>query len=186
MADVLQELENRGYVEQLTHEEEIRELLKKEGVRFYIGIDPTADSMHIGHFVALMVASRLQKAGHKPIILMGGGTATIGDPSGKTDMRRMLTRDLIDNNVKAIKKQAERFVSFEGHNAAIIVNNADWLLELNYIEFMKKIGTLFSVNRMLAAECYKARLDTGLTFFEMGYMLLQSYDFLYLHDKYNC
>lgn len=186
MTDILQELEERGYIEQLTHEEEIREILKKESVRFYIGIDPTADSLHIGHFVALMVASRLQKAGHRPIILMGGGTANIGDPSGKTDMRKMLTKETIEKNVASIKKQAERFVSFEGENAAIIVNNADWLLDLNFIDFMRDIGTLFSVNRMLSAECYKARLDTGLTFFEMGYMLMQSYDFLYLHDKYGC
>ena len=186
MQDIIKELQDRGYIEQLTHEEEMRELLKKESIRFYIGIDPTADSMHIGHFVALMVASRLQKAGHKPIILMGGGTATIGDPSGRTDMRQMMTRETINHNVECIRKQAERFVSFEGENAAIVVNNADWLLELNYIDFMRKIGTLFSVNRMLAADCYKTRLETGLTFFEMGYMLLQSYDFLYLHDKYNC
>lgn len=186
MTDILKELEDRGYIEQLTHEKEIRELLKKESVSFYIGIDPTADSLHIGHFVALMVASRLQRAGHRPIILMGGGTASIGDPSGKTDMRKMMTRETIDNNVACIKKQAERFISFEGENAAIIVNNSDWLLNLNYIDFMRDIGTQFTVNRMLAAECYKARLDTGLTFFEMGYMLMQSYDFLYLHDKYNC
>ena len=186
MTDIIKELEDRGYIEQLTHEKEIKELFQKESVRFYIGIDPTADSMHIGHFVALMVAARLQRAGHKPIILMGGGTATIGDPSGRTDMRKMLTREQLDHNVECIKKQAERFVSFEGENAAIIVNNADWLLDLKYIDFMKKIGTLFSVNKMLAAECYKSRLETGLTFFEMGYMLLQSYDFLYLHDKYNC
>ena len=186
MTDIINELQKRGYIEQLTHEKEMKELFQKESVRFYIGIDPTADSMHIGHFVALMVAAHLQKAGHKPIILMGGGTAQIGDPSGKTDMRKMMTKETIENNVKSIKKQAERFVSFEGENAAIIVNNADWLLDLNYIDFMRNIGTHFSVNRMLAAECYKARLDTGLTFFEMGYMLMQSYDFLYLHDKYNC
>lgn len=186
MTDILKELEDRGYIEQLTHRDEMRELLKKESVSFYIGIDPTADSMHIGHFVALMVASRLQKAGHRPIILMGGGTANIGDPSGKTDMRKMMTMETINHNVECIKKQAEKFVSFDGKNAAIIVNNADWLLDLNYIDFMRRIGTLFSVNKMLSAECYKARLDTGLTFFEMGYMLMQSYDFLYLHDKYGC
>ncbi len=186
MTDIIKELENRGYIEQLTHEEEMRELFQKESVRFYIGIDPTANSMHIGHFVALMVASRLQKAGHKPIILMGGGTAAIGDPSGRTDMRQMLTREQLDSNVEAIKRQAERFVSFEGENAAIIVNNADWLLDLNYIDFMREIGSKFTISRMLAQECYKTRLETGLTFFEMGYLLLQSYDFLYLHDKYNC
>ena len=175
MTDIIKELEERGYIEQLTHEEEIKELFKKESVSFYIGIDPTANSMHIGHFVALMVASRLQKAGHKPIILMGVGTATIGDPSGRTDMRQLLTRE-----------QLERFVSFEGENKAIIVNNADWLLDLKYIDFMREIGSQFTISKMLAQECYKTRLDTGLTFFEMGYLLLQSYDFLYLHDKYNC
>ncbi len=186
MTDVIKELEERGYIEQLTHEKEMRELFQKESVSFYIGIDPTANSMHIGHFVALMVASILQKAGHRPIILMGGGTATIGDPSGRTDMRQMLTREQLDANVEAIKKQAERFVSFEGENAAIIVNNKDWLLDLKYIDFMKEIGTKFTISRMIAQDCYKNRLDTGLTFFEMGYLLLQSYDFLYLHDKYNC
>ena len=186
MTDIIKELEDRGYIEQLTHEKEMRELFQKESVRFYIGIDPTANSMHIGHFVALMVAARLQKAGHKPIILMGGGTAAIGDPSGRTDMRQMLTREQLDSNVEAIKKQAERFVSFEGENAAIIVNNADWLLNLNYIDFMRDIGSKFTISRMLSQECYKTRLETGLTFFEMGYLLLQSYDFLYLHDKYNC
>lgn len=186
MADIIQELIDRGYIEQLTHEDEMKELFKKEKVRFYIGIDPTANSMHIGHFVALMVASRLQKAGHKPIILMGGGTAAIGDPSGRTDMRQMLTREQLDENVQAIKKQAERFVSFEGDNAAIIVNNKDWLLDLNYIEFMREIGSKFTVAKMINQECYKNRLETGLTFFEMGYLLLQSYDFLYLHDKYDC
>lgn len=186
MTDIIKELEERGYIEQLTHEKEMRELFQKESVSFYIGIDPTANSMHIGHFVALMVASRLQKAGHRPIILMGGGTAAIGDPSGRTDLRQMLTREQLDANVEAIKKQAERFVSFEGENAAIIVNNKDWLLDLNYIEFMRDIGSKFTVARMIAQECYKNRLETGLTFFEMGYLLLQSYDFLYLHDNYNC
>ena len=186
MTDIIKELQDRGYIEQLTHEKEMRELFQKESVRFYIGIDPTANSMHIGHFVALMVAARLQKAGHRPIILMGGGTAAIGDPSGRTDMRQMLTREQLDSNVEAIKKQAERFVSFEGDNAAIIVNNADWLLDLNYINFMRDIGSKFTISRMLAQECYKTRLETGLTFFEMGYLLLQSYDFLYLHDKYDC
>ncbi len=186
MPNVFDELEQRGYIEQLTHEKEMRELFEKESVSFYIGIDPTANSMHIGHFVALMVASILQKAGHRPIILMGGGTAAIGDPSGRTDLRQMLTREQLDANVEAIKKQAERFVSFEGENAAIIVNNKDWLLELNYIDFMKEIGSKFTVAKMISQECYKNRLETGLTFFEMGYLLLQSYDFLYLHDKYNC
>lgn len=184
MTDVMKTLDERGFVEQLTHEDEIRELLGKEKISFYIGIDPTADSLHIGHFIALMVASHMQKAGHRPVILVGGGTATIGDPSGKTDMRKMMTRETINNNVAAIKKQIEKFVTFEGENAAIIVNNADWLLDLKYIDFMREIGSQFTVSRMLAQECYKNRLETGLTFFEMGYLLMQSYDFLYLHDKY--
>ena len=186
MKSVFDTLEERGYVEQLTHPEEIKELFKKESVPFYIGIDPTADSLHVGHFISLMVASQMQKAGHKPIILVGGGTAVIGDPSGKTDMRKMLTIEDIDHNVECIKKQAERFLSFEGENAAIIVNNADWLRNLNYLDFMRKVGVHFSINRMLAAECYKNRLEQGLTFFELGYMLMQSYDFLYLHDHYGC
>lgn len=184
--DIIEELKQRGYIEQITHEKELKEELNKGSVSFYIGIDPTANSMHIGHFVALMVASRLQKAGHRPIILMGGGTAAIGDPSGRTDMRQMLTREQLDSNVEAIRKQAERFVSFEGDNAAIIVNNKDWLLDLKYIDFMRDIGSKFTVSTMLAQECYKNRLGEGLTFFEMGYLLLQSYDFLYLHDKYGC
>lgn len=186
MKSVFDTLEERGYVEQLTHPEEIKELFKKESVPFYIGIDPTADSLHVGHFISLMVASQMQKAGHKPIILVGGGTAVIGDPSGKTDMRKMLTIEDIDHNVECIKKQAERFLSFKGENAAIIVNNADWLRNLNYLDFMRKVGVHFSINRMLAAECYKNRLEQGLTFFELGYMLMQSYDFLYLHDHYGC
>ena len=179
-------LNERGYIEQMTHPDEIKELFGKESVPFYIGIDPTADSLHVGHFVSLMVASHMQKCGHKPIILVGGGTATIGDPSGKTDMRKMMTRETIDHNVECIKKQVEKFVSFEGENAAIIVNNADWLLDLKFIDFMREIGTLFSVNKMLAADCYKNRLDTGLTFFEMSYMLMQSYDFLHLYETYGC
>lgn len=186
MSNILDELRERGYIEQTTDDENLKKLLDKESVSFYIGIDPTANSMHIGHFVALMVASRLQKAGHRPIILMGGGTAAIGDPSGRTDMRQMLTREILDENVRAIKKQAERFVSFEGDNAAIIVDNKDWLLGLNYIDFMREIGSKFTVSRMIAQECYKNRLETGLTFFEMGYLLLQSYDFYYLNQKYNC
>ncbi len=186
MQNVLDILEERNYIEQMTHPEEMRELFSKEKVPFYIGIDPTADSLHVGHFVSLMVASHMQKCGHKPIILIGGGTASIGDPSGKTDMRKMLSKEDLEHNVKCIKKQVEKFVSFEGENAAILVNNGDWLLDLNYIDFMKEIGSKFTISRMLAAECYKARLDTGLTFFEMGYMLLQSYDFLYLYNKYGC
>lgn len=186
MTNVFDILEQRGYIEQMTHPEEIKALFGKESVPFYIGIDPTADSLHVGHFVSLMVASHMQKCGHKPIILVGGGTATIGDPSGKTDMRKMMTRETINHNVECIKKQIEKFVSFEGENSAIIVNNADWLLDLKFIDFMREIGSLFSVNKMLSAECYKQRLETGLTFFEMSYMLMQSYDFLYLYEKYGC
>jgi len=186
MTNVFDVLEERGFIEQLTHEKEVKELFQKESVPFYIGFDPTADSLHIGHFVSMMVASHMQKCGHKPIILIGGGTATIGDPSGKTDMRRMMSREEIDHNVACFKVQLSRFLSFEGENAAIIVNNADWLLNLNFVEFMRDIGSLFSVNRMLTAECYKQRMERGLTFFELGYMLMQSYDFLYLHDHYGC
>ena len=186
MKNVFDILDERGYIEQLTHPKEIKELFEKESVPFYIGIDPTADSLHVGHFVSLMVASHMQKCGHRPIILVGGGTATIGDPSGKTDMRKMLSREQIDYNVSCIKKQVEKFVSFEGDNAAIIVNNADWLLDLKFVDFVREIGSLFSVNKMLAAECYKQRLETGLTFFEMSYMLMQSYDFWYLYNKYGC
>ena len=172
MENVFNILEERGYIEQMTHPKEIKELFGKESVPFYIGIDPTADSLHVGHFVSLMVASHMQKCGHKPIILVGGGTATIGDPSGKTDMRKMLSREEISHNVECIKKQVEKFVSFEGDNAAIIVNNADWLLDVKFIDFVRDIGSLFSV--------------TGLTFFEMSYMLMQSYDFLHLYEKYGC
>lgn len=186
MTNVFNILEERGYIEQMTHEQEMKELFAKESVPFYIGFDPTADSLHVGHFVSMMVASQMQKAGHKPIILVGGGTATIGDPSGKTDMRRMMSREEINHNVECFKVQLSKFLSFEGENAAIIVNNADWLLDLNFVEFMRDIGSLFSVNKMLAAECYKQRMETGLTFFELGYMLMQSYDFLHLHDTYGC
>ena len=186
MSNIFEELTQRGYTEQLTHPEEIKNLLDNESISFYLGFDPTADSLHVGHFISLMVASHMQKAGHRPIILIGGGTATIGDPSGKTDMRRMMSREEIDHNVECFKKQIAKFLSFEGENAAIIVNNADWLLDLKFINFAREIGSLFSVNKMLAAECYKQRMERGLTFFELSYMLMQSYDFLYLHDKYGC
>lgn len=186
MQNALDILQQRNYIEQMTHPEQMKELFSKEKIPFYIGFDPTADSLHVGHFVSLMVASHMQKCGHTPIILMGGGTAIIGDPSGKTDMRKMLTKEDILNNVECIRKQVEKFVSFEGENAAIIVNNADWLCNLNYIDFMREIGSKFTINKMLAADCYKNRMDTGLTFFEMGYMLMQSYDFLHLYEKYGC
>ena len=185
--NIIDELQSRDYIEQSIDLEELKKMLDKEpNTSFYLGIDPTADSLHIGHFIPLMVASYMQKAGMKPIILVGGGTAQIGDPSGKTEMRKMLTKEDLENNVKAIKKQLERFINFSGDNAAIIVNNGDWLTDLRYIEFMKEIGSKFTISRMLAAECYKSRLETGLTFFEMGYMLMQSYDFLYLYNNYNC
>ena len=186
MQNVFDILQERNYIEQMTHPEQMKEMFSKDSVPFYIGIDPTADSLHVGHFVSLMVASHMQKCGHKPIILMGGGTAIIGDPSGKTDMRKMLTKEDIEHNVACIKKQVEKFVSFEGENAAIIVNNADWLCDLKYIDFMREIGSKFTINKMLAADCYKNRMDTGLTFFEMGYMLMQSYDFLHLYETYGC
>ena len=186
MQNVFDILQERNYIEQMTHPEQMKEMFSKESVPFYIGIDPTADSLHVGHFVSLMVASHMQKCGHKPIILMGGGTAIIGDPSGKTDMRKMLTKEDIEHNVACIKKQVEKFVSFEGENAAIIVNNADWLCDLKYINFMREIGSKFTINKMLAADCYKNRMDTGLTFFDMGYMLMQSYDFLHLYETYGC
>lgn len=179
-------LEERGLVKQCSHPEELRELMGKEKLTFYIGFDPTADSLHIGHYVALMTMAHMQRAGHRPIVLLGGGTAFIGDPSGKTDMRRMMTTDEIDHNAACFQKQMSRVLSFEGENAAIVENNANWLRSLNFLEFMRDIGSLFSVNRMLSADCYKLRMERGLTFFEMGYMLMQSYDFLMLHQKYGC
>ena len=186
MNNIIDILNERNYIAQMTHPNEIKELLGKESISFYIGIDPTANSLHVGHFISLMVASHMQKCGHRPIILVGGGTAKIGDPSGKTDMRKMLTDEELNNNIAGIKKQLERFLNFTGDNAAIIVNNGDWLLDLNFIEFMRDIGSLFSVNKMLAADCYKQRLESGLTFFEMSYMMMQSYDFLHLYNTYNC
>lgn len=183
---VFEILDERGFIEQVTHLDELKELFANEKVSFYIGFDPTADSLHVGHFVSMMVASHMQKAGHTPIILIGGGTAMIGDPSGRSDMRQMLTTDDIAYNVSRFKIQLSKFLSFEGDNAAIIVNNADWLLGLNYVEFIRDIGAHFSVNRMLAAECFKQRLEKGLSFLEFNYMLMQSYDFLELFNKYGC
>ena len=179
-------LEERGLVKQCSHPEELHELMGKEKLTFYIGFDPTADSLHIGHYVALMTMAHMQRAGPRPVVLLGGGTAFIGDPSGKTDMRRMMTTDEIDHNAACFQKQMSRVLSFEGENAAIVENNANWLRSLNFLEFMRDIGSLFSVNRMLSADCYKLRMERGLTFFEMGYMLMQSYDFLMLHQKYGC
>ncbi|MDF2504283.1 tyrosine--tRNA ligase [Clostridium sp.] len=185
MSSVLDTLIERGFIKQFTHEVEIRELLEKEKITFYIGFDPTADSLHVGHFLALMLMSHMQKAGHRPIVLMGGGTAMVGDPSGKTDMRKMLTREDIEHNVNCIKSQVGRFIDFSD-DKAILANNADWLMNLNYISFLREVGSHFSVNRMLTAECYKQRLEKGLTFLEFNYMLMQGYDFLQLNKKYNC
>ncbi len=186
MANVMDELRARGFVKQTVFEEELYEKLGKESVPFYIGFDPTADSLHVGHFMQLIAMHHMQQAGHKPIILIGGGTAMVGDPSGRTDMRSMMTKETIRHNVECFKKQMSRFVSFEGENAAVIVDNADWLLNLNYIDFLREIGTHFSVNRMLSAECFKQRLERGLSFLEFNYMLMQAYDFLVLYKKFGC
>ena len=185
MTNVLDELLDRGYIKQFTHEAETRELLEKEKITFYIGFDPTADSLHVGHFIALMFMAHMQKAGHRPIALLGGGTAMVGDPSGKTDMRKMLTKEQIQHNVDSIKKQMEKFIDFSD-DKAILVNNADWLLNLNYVDFLRDVGTHFSVNRMLSAECFKQRLEKGLSFLEFNYMLMQGYDFYVLNQKYGC
>jgi tyrosyl-tRNA synthetase len=185
MKNVYDILLERGYVEQATHEDEIRDLLGKESVTFYIGFDPTADSLHVGHFIQVMVMMHMQQAGHKPIALIGGGTAMVGDPSGRTDMRQMLTMEQIRINSESFKKQFSRFIDF-GEGKAIMVNNADWLLDLNYVEFLRDIGKHFSVNRMLAADCFKNRLEKGLSFLEFNYMLMQSYDFLELYRRFNC
>lgn len=185
MENVFDILMERGYIKQTTHEEEIRELLGKESVTFYIGFDPTADSLHVGHFIAMMFMAHMQRAGHKPIALVGGGTAMVGDPSGRTDIRQMLTKEDIERNANSIKKQLERLIDFSD-DKAILVNNADWLLDLNYVEFLRDIGSHFSVNRMLTAECFKQRLEKGLSFLEFNYMLMQGYDFYVLNEKYNC
>lgn len=181
--DVLKE---RDLIKQIAFEDEFIQLAKTKKTFVYLGIDPTADSIHIGHFIPLMMMSYFQKCGHTPVILVGGGTALIGDPSGKTDMRKMLTKEDISNNVESIKKQVAKFVSFEGENAAIIVNNADWILDLNYMDFIRTYGIHFNVNRMLSAECFKQRMEKGLTFFELNYMLMQSYDFLHLFETQKC
>ena len=185
MTNVYDILAERGFLKQCSHPEELRELLGKEKVAFYIGYDPTADSLHIGHYVALMTMAHMQRAGHLPIVLLGGGTACIGDPSGKSDMRRMMTTEEIDHNAACFQKQMARLIDFSD-GKAIIANNADWLRGLNFLDFMRDIGTQYSVNRMLTFECYKQRMEKGLTFFEMGYMLLQGYDFLELNRKYGC
>ena len=182
---VYDELKARGLIAQVTNEEEISKMVNEGKAVFYIGFDPTADSLHVGHFMALCLMKRLQMAGNKPIALMGGGTGMIGDPSGRTDMRTMMTKETIAHNCDCFKKQMERFIDF-GEGKAIMVNNADWLLDLNYIEFLRDIGPHFSVNRMLAAECYKQRMEKGLSFLEFNYMLMQGFDFYMLYRKYGC
>lgn len=184
MKNAYQVLEERGFIKQVTHEG-LEELLGRESVTFYIGFDPTADSLHVGHYVALMAMAHMQRAGHRPIALIGGGTCMIGDPSGKTDMRKMMSTEVIDQNVAKFKKQIGKFLDFSD-GKALMVNNADWLRNLNYIEFLRDVGACFSVNRMLTAECYKRRLEKGLTFLEFNYMLMQSYDFLELNKNYGC
>jgi len=181
--DVLRE---RGFIKQTIFEDELYELLGKESVPFYIGFDPTADSLHIGHYIPIMAMAWMQKFGHKPIALFGGGTGMIGDPSGRSDMRQMMTIETIQHNIECFKSQMSRFISFEGENAAIIANNADWLLNLNYVNFLRDIGAYISVNKMLTAECFKQRMEKGLTFLEFNYMLMQGYDFLHLFKEYGC
>ena len=183
--NVFKELQDRGLIAQATDPEKIQELLENERIKFYIGFDPTADSLHVGHFVQIMVMAHMQRAGHTPIALFGGGTGMVGDPSGKTDMRKMLTEEDIEHNIVCFQRQMSRLIDFSD-GRAIMVNNADWLKQLNYIDFLREIGVHFSVNRMLAADCYKLRLETGLSFFELNYMVMQSYDFLVLARKYGC
>lgn len=182
---VFDTLKERGYIAQMTHEEEIKSLLENEKVTFYIGFDPTADSLHVGHFVQMMVMAHMQRAGHKPIAILGGGTGMVGDPSGRTDMRQMMTIETIQHNVNRFKEQMSILIDFSD-DKALLVDNANWLLELNYIDFLRDIGVHFSVNRMLTAECFKSRYEKGLSFIEFNYMLMQSYDFLKLYQDYNC
>ena len=182
---IFEELQQRQLIAQITNEEQVRELINSGNARFYIGFDPTADSLHVGHFMALCLKKRLQMAGNKPIVLIGGGTGHIGDPSGRSDMRSMMTKEMIDHNCECFKKQMERFIEF-GEDKAIMVNNADWLLNLNYIELLREVGACFSVNNMLRAECYKQRMEKGLSFLEFNYMIMQAYDFYYLNENYNC
>lgn len=182
---VFDTLKERGYLAQVTHEEELKKALDTEQLTFYMGFDPTADSLHVGHFLALMAMSHMQKAGHRPLCLVGGGTGTVGDPSGRTDMRKMLTDADIEHNCNCFKKQMERFIDFS-EGKALMINNGDWLRKLNYIELLRDVGAHFSVNRMLAAECYKQRLERGLTFLEFNYMIMQAYDFMELNRRYGC
>ena len=186
MQNVMDTLRARGFIKQTVFEDELYEKLGQESVPFYIGFDPTADSLHVGHFMQLVAMKHMQDAGHKPIILIGGGTGMIGDPSGRTDMRSMMTRETVKYHVEGFKKQMARFIRFEGENGAVVVDNADWLLDLNYVDFLRDVGVYFSVNKMLTAECYRSRMEKGLTFLEFNYMLMQAYDFLVLNRKYGC
>lgn len=185
MNNVFDVLSERGYIDEVTFEDELKELLEKESVTFYIGFDATADSLTLGHFLQIMVMIHMQRAGHRPIALIGGGTTMIGDPSGRSDMRKVMTKEFIDHNASRFKEQLSRFLDFS-EGKALLENNSDWLLDLNYLDFMREIGVHFSVNRMLNMDAYKNRLEQGLTFFEFGYMLMQSYDFLHLYRKHNC
>ena len=186
MKNVMDTLRERGFIKQTVFEDELYEKLGSESVPFYIGFDPTADSLHVGHFMQLIAMKHMQDAGHRPIILIGGGTGMIGDPSGRTDMRSMMTRETVKYHVECFKKQMARFIRFDGENGAIVVDNADWLLDLNYVEFLRDVGVYFSVNKMLTAECYRSRMEKGLTFLEFNYMLMQAYDFLVLNRRYGC
>ena len=183
--NIFEELQARGLIAQVTDDKEIKNLINTGGAGFYIGFDPTADSLHVGHFLDLCLMKRLQMAGNKPVVLIGGGTGHVGDPSGRTDMRSMLTKETIDHNCECFKKQMEKFIEF-APDKAIMVNNADWLLNLNYIELLREVGSCFSVNNMLRAECYKQRMEKGLSFLEFNYMIMQAYDFYYLHQNYGC
>lgn len=185
MSNVYDVLKERGFIKQATHEDEIRDLLGKESVSFYIGFDPTADSLHIGHFLQAIIMMHMQKAGHRPIVLLGGGTGMVGDPTGKSDMRKIMTPETVAHNASCFKKQLSSFLDFS-EGKALMVNNADWLMGLEYIPFLRNVGVHFSVNRMLTAECFKSRMEKGLSFLEFNYMIMQSYDFLVLHNKYNC
>ena len=186
MKNVMDVLVERGFVKQTVYGDELKEKLAKDKISFYVGFDPTADSLHIGHYIPIMAMAWMQKYGHTPIALFGGGTGMVGDPSGRSDMRQMLTPEIINQNINCFKEQMSRFISFEGENAAIIENNADWLMSLNYVEFLRDIGVHFSVNKMLTAECFKQRMEKGLTFLEFNYMLMQGYDFLVLNRKHGC
>ena len=185
MIGIYEELQERGLIAQVTDEAEIRELINGGGARFYIGFDPTADSLHVGHFMALCLMKRLQMAGNKPVVLIGGGTGYVGDPSGRSDLRTMMTPETIRHNCECFRKQMERFIEF-GEDKAVLVNNADWLLDLKYIDLLRDVGACFSVNNMLRAECYKQRMEKGLSFLEFNYMIMQSYDFWYLNEHYGC